>query len=133
MIKPPQKSFAGSPRTLAGTILSLTVVHQAHYVLPAAASHALLSARRNQDFVTRPCKVMTRSTVILGFSQWIYQTIKRGELRNKYGIQGSCCGDCCVSMCCGCCALIQEEKEAEIRTRPQVTGYQMAPQMAYPQ
>ncbi|PYH55385.1 PLAC8 family protein [Aspergillus niger CBS 101883] len=157
MIKPPQKSFAGSPRTLAGTILSLTVVHQAHYVLPAAASHALLSARHNQDFVTRPCKVMTRSTVMLvcwatsyivltnlaqcmiwsflslGFSQWIYQTIKRGELRNKYGIQGSCCGDCCVSMCCGCCALIQEEKEAEIRTRPQVTGYQMAPQMAYPQ
>ncbi|PYH66920.1 PLAC8 family protein [Aspergillus vadensis CBS 113365] len=69
----------------------------------------------------------------LGLSQWIYQTIRRGELRNKYGIEGSCCGDCCVSMCCGCCALIQEEKEAEIRTRPQVTGYQMAPQMAYPQ
>lgn len=83
--------------------------------------------------LTNLAQCMIWSFLSLGFSQWIYQTIKRGELRNKYGIQGSCCGDCCVSMCCGCCALIQEEKEAEIRTRPQVTGYQMAPQMAYPQ
>ncbi|KAK1147066.1 hypothetical protein N8T08_001805 [Aspergillus melleus] len=68
-----------------------------------------------------------------GYFQWIYQTIKRGEMRQKYGIAGSCCGDCCATFWCGCCTLVQEEKEAELRTRPDQAGYQMAPQMAYPQ
>ncbi|GKZ25423.1 hypothetical protein AbraIFM66951_000633 [Aspergillus brasiliensis] len=89
------------------------------------------STLQSYDPINGDCIIW--SFLSLGLTQWIYQTIRRGELRNKYGIEGSCCGDCCVSMCCGCCALIQEEKEAEIRTRPQVTGYQMAPPMAYPQ
>lgn len=41
-------------------------------------------------------------------SQWILQTINRGEMRQHYGIEGSCCGDCCISFWCGCCALIQD-------------------------
>ncbi|KAJ5088387.1 hypothetical protein N7456_012003 [Penicillium angulare] len=65
-------------------------------------------------------------------SQWIMQTITRGEMRQKYGIEGSCCGDCCVSLCCGCCALIQEEKEVELRTRPELVGYQRTPGMGLP-
>ncbi|PYH92835.1 PLAC8-domain-containing protein [Aspergillus ellipticus CBS 707.79] len=66
-----------------------------------------------------------------GYLQWIYQTIKRGELRQKYGIKGSCCSDCCATFWCGCCALIQEEKEAELRTSPDRAGYQMPSQMTY--
>ncbi|KAK1140290.1 hypothetical protein N8T08_010493 [Aspergillus melleus] len=65
-------------------------------------------------------------------SQWILQTISRGEMRERFGIEGSCCGDCCVSLCCGCCALIQEEKEAELRTRPELIGYQKPGGMSYP-
>lgn len=65
-------------------------------------------------------------------SQWIIQTVKRGETRERFGIEGSCCGDCCVSLCCSCCAVIQEEKEVELRTRPEFTGYQMTSGMTYP-
>ncbi|EYE90416.1 PLAC8 family protein [Aspergillus ruber CBS 135680] len=65
-------------------------------------------------------------------SQWIIQTVKRGETRERFGIEGSCCGDCCVSFCCSCCAIIQAEKEVELRTRPELMGYQMTPGMAYP-
>ncbi|KAJ5792829.1 uncharacterized protein N7503_008807 [Penicillium pulvis] len=64
-------------------------------------------------------------------SHWILQTVSRGEMRERYGIEGSCCGDCCVSLCCGCCALIQEEKEAELRSKPELVGYKMPGDMAY--
>ncbi|KAL5044580.1 hypothetical protein BDW71DRAFT_185820 [Aspergillus fruticulosus] len=52
-------------------------------------------------------------------------------MREKHGIDGSCCGDCCTTFWCGCCALVQE-KEMGLRTRPEFTGYQSTPQMAYP-
>ncbi|KAJ0418671.1 PLAC8-domain-containing protein [Aspergillus carlsbadensis] len=68
----------------------------------------------------------------LGYFQWIIQTIRRGEAREKHGIEGSCCGDCCTTFWCGCCALVQEEKEMELRTRSELTGYKSTPQMAYP-
>ncbi|KAL2844516.1 PLAC8 family protein [Aspergillus pseudoustus] len=68
----------------------------------------------------------------LGYFQWIIQTIRRGEMREKHGIEGSCCGDCCATFWCGCCTLVQEEKEMELRTRPELTGYKSTPQMAYP-
>ncbi|KAL5362417.1 PLAC8 family-domain-containing protein [Aspergillus floccosus] len=63
---------------------------------------------------------------------WIIQTIRRGEMRDRLGIEGSCCGDCCASFWCGCCVIIQDEKEVELRTRPEVTGYQPTQQMLYP-
>ncbi|KAL4789260.1 PLAC8 family-domain-containing protein [Aspergillus venezuelensis] len=64
-------------------------------------------------------------------SQWIIQTIRRGEMRDRYGIKGSCCGDCCATFWCGCCAIIQDEKETELRSRPELVGYQPTPQMGY--
>ncbi|PYH81059.1 PLAC8-domain-containing protein [Aspergillus uvarum CBS 121591] len=81
--------------------------------------------------VNGDCMIFT--FLSFGYAQWIYQCIKRGEMRQKYGIEGSCCGDCCVTFCCSCCALVQEEKEAELRTRPDLAGYQMAPQMEFSQ
>ncbi|PYI01885.1 PLAC8-domain-containing protein [Aspergillus sclerotiicarbonarius CBS 121057] len=75
------------------------------------------------------CSIFTLLTFT--WTQWIVQTIRRGEMRQRYGIKGSCCSDCCVTFWCGCCALTQEEKEMELRTRPELAGYQMAPEMAY--
>ncbi|KAJ6183702.1 hypothetical protein N7519_005003 [Penicillium mononematosum] len=85
---------------------------------------------RSFSYVNGPCAIW--GFLSLGAMQWIMQTITRGEMRQQYGIEGSCCGDCCVSTFCGCCALIQEEKEAELRTRPELVGYQKPPDMAMP-
>lgn len=66
-------------------------------------------------------------------TSWVLQTIKRGEMRERYGIEGSCCGDCMRSWCCPCCGLVQEEKEAQRRTVPEAQGYQQPQGMTYPQ
>ncbi|KAJ5575067.1 hypothetical protein N7450_008966 [Penicillium hetheringtonii] len=88
------------------------------------------SSLQGFSYINGPCAIW--SFLSLGAMQWIMQTITRGEMREQYGIEGSCCGDCCVSVFCGCCALIQEEKEAELRTRPELVGYQKPPHMAMP-
>lgn len=51
--------------------------------------------------------------------------MKRGEIREKFGIKGSGMGDCCASYWCGCCALIQQEKEVKARLAqgPVTQGY----------
>ncbi|KAH6868990.1 PLAC8 family-domain-containing protein [Thelonectria olida] len=46
---------------------------------------------------------------------WIYSMMKRGEVRERFGIKGSAMNDCCVSYWCGCCALIQQEREVKAR------------------
>ncbi|KAH1436944.1 hypothetical protein KXX32_004382, partial [Aspergillus fumigatus] len=77
---------------------------------------------QNYSSINSECAIFT--VLALGYGQWIIQTIRRSEMRQKHGIEGSCPGDCCVTFWCGCCALIQEEKEMELRTRPELTGYQ---------
>ncbi|KAL2006738.1 hypothetical protein VTN00DRAFT_9406 [Thermoascus crustaceus] len=66
-------------------------------------------------------------------ASWVLQTIKRGEMRERYGIEGSCCGDCMRSWCCPCCGLVQEEKEAQRRIVQEAPGYQPPQGMTYPQ
>ena len=39
--------------------------------------------------------------------------ITRGKLRHQDGIKGNGCTDCLTSAFCGCCALVQEEKEVK--------------------
>ena len=39
--------------------------------------------------------------------------ITRSKLRHQHGIKGNGCTDCLTSAFCGCCALVQEEKEAK--------------------
>ncbi|KAJ9363473.1 PLAC8 family-domain-containing protein [Paecilomyces variotii] len=85
---------------------------------------------QNYSSINADCMIF--GALSLGYLQWIIQTIRRGEMRERLGVKGSCCGDCCATFWCGCCALVQEEKEVELRTRPELTGYQPAPQMAYP-
>jgi len=54
-----------------------------------------------------------------------YTLIKRGEIRERFGIQGNGTGDCCTAYWCSCCALIQQEKEVKARTAagPVMQGY----------
>lgn len=57
--------------------------------------------------------------------------MKRGEIRERFGIEGSGCGDFCVSMCCPCCALIQQDNEVKGRQARQgvnTQGYQAVTQ-----
>lgn len=67
----------------------------------------------------------------VGGFQCILQTIKRGEMRDQYGIRGSGAMDCLGAWCCPACGLIQEEKESLLRTQGSV-GYQKPQGMSYP-
>ncbi|KAL6887415.1 PLAC8 domain-containing protein [Trichoderma longibrachiatum] len=42
-------------------------------------------------------------------------TMQRGEIREKYSLEGRCFGDFCKSCWCNCCTLMQHEKELEQR------------------
>ncbi|PFH62114.1 hypothetical protein XA68_15075 [Ophiocordyceps unilateralis] len=55
---------------------------------------------------------------------WVYNTVRRGEIRHKYNIKGNCCDDYCASFWCLCCSLIQQDREVRLRTAGLVTdGY----------
>lgn len=41
--------------------------------------------------------------------------MQRQEVREKYRLQGSCLSDLAISCCCGCCSLVQQDKEVEHR------------------
>jgi len=62
---------------------------------------------------------------------------QRDEIRYRYKLNGSCCGDYLRHACCGPCTLCQEEKEVIYREREleelvKAANYQSAPQMVYP-
>ncbi|CAF3639578.1 unnamed protein product [Fusarium graminearum] len=46
---------------------------------------------------------------------WIPLALQRASLREKHNLQGSCLVDLATACCCGCCDLIQQDKEAEYR------------------
>jgi len=43
---------------------------------------------------------------------------KRSDVRNRYHIEGGCCGDLCAASCCHCCALVQMDNEITVRNMP---------------
>lgn len=77
------------------------------------------------------------TTLSLCGMQWILQTIRRGDMRDRFGItEGNCCTDCLVACCCPCCGLVQQEKEAKTRLGdgqegPPPMGYQPPIGMTY--
>ncbi|EHA55638.1 hypothetical protein MCOR27_011161 [Pyricularia oryzae] len=92
---------------------------------------------RDYGCVNPDCLIMTGIT-FLGFG-FIYITIKRMELRKRFGIAGSGLGDCCVSCWCSCCAVIQHDNEARKRLGEPgkdghlvQQGYQQNPGMVMP-
>ncbi|RDW89972.1 PLAC8 family protein [Aspergillus mulundensis] len=66
---------------------------------------------------------------------WVLQMMKRRDMREKFGIDGSVGEDCILSCCCSCCVLVQQEKELDAQMRRFQTvgsaGYQPPPAMAY--
>ncbi|EHK40214.1 uncharacterized protein TrAtP1_006275 [Trichoderma atroviride] len=67
---------------------------------------------------------------------FIPATMQRGDVREKFNLEGSCLGDCCKSCWCTCCVLMQNEKELEQREsllRGSSQGYQPNGGMEYPQ
>ncbi|KAI0206315.1 PLAC8 family-domain-containing protein [Astrocystis sublimbata] len=89
---------------------------------------------QSADNCNSDCLIYTAISCFTGCG-WIYAMLKRGEIRERYGIQGSGCNDCCVSYWCPCCALIQQDNEVKIRheAQPLVQGYQAQPGMHMPQ
>jgi Cys-rich protein (TIGR01571 family) len=49
----------------------------------------------------------------LGFA-WILQMSSRSTTRERYNIEGGCCGDCCAACFCGPCELVQASREIEL-------------------
>ncbi|KAK6534944.1 hypothetical protein TWF281_006244 [Arthrobotrys megalospora] len=68
--------------------------------------------------------------------QWVMGMMQRGEIRQRYNLEGSGIGDCCRHFWCECCVLIQEDRETETRKALLVpanqAGYQQSAGMAYP-
>lgn len=69
--------------------------------------------------------------------QWLPMTMQRAEFRAKHNLQGSCLVDVALSCCCGCCDIVQMDKEAELRTQGLgkmgvQDGYQATGGMSYP-
>ena len=63
--------------------------------------------------------------------------VQRADIRKKYNLQGDCVTDLLTTCCCGCCSLIQEDKEAEFREKElaekvNVTGFTKPQGMSYP-
>ena len=56
--------------------------------------------------------------------------ISRSKLRHQYGIKGNGCTDCLVSGFCGCCALVQEDKE--VKAEEEEDENQVAPEQQPP-
>ncbi|GKT64989.1 PLAC8 family protein [Colletotrichum tofieldiae] len=77
------------------------------------------------EAINTDCMLMCGISFFTGCG-WVYGMMKRGEIRERFGIKGSGASDCCVSYWCSCCALIQQDKEVQARmsTGPIVQGYQ---------
>ncbi|CAK7221223.1 hypothetical protein SCUCBS95973_004421 [Sporothrix curviconia] len=86
------------------------------------------------DSMNSDCMVFTAIQCFTGCG-WIYVMMKRGEIRERFGIAGSGSGDCCVTYWCPCCALIQQDNEVKSRTQHMVNtqGYQAQAGMSMPQ
>jgi len=65
---------------------------------------------------------------------WVPMVMQRSDIRRKYNLQGDCITDLLMSCCCGCCSLIQQEKEVEFREKEMEgkEGYAKPEAMSYP-
>lgn len=44
------------------------------------------------------------------------------DIREKHNLEGSCMKDLACSFCCGCCVLVQQEKESKLRYEEGAAG-----------
>ncbi|KAI1470926.1 PLAC8-domain-containing protein [Daldinia caldariorum] len=86
------------------------------------------------DMMNSDCMIHGAISCFTGCG-WIYAMLKRTEIRERYNIEGSGCGDCCVSFWCPCCALIQQDNEVKLRqskAQPIAQAYQSPQGMHMP-
>ena len=50
--------------------------------------------------------------LLIAFLGPIGGAINRAQVRSAYGIEGNFCGDCCMHLWCGPCAICQEYRQA---------------------
>lgn len=99
-------------------------------------THHRLQKNNNLDGyepVNTSCLLFWASTCV-GL-HWIPLALQRASLREKHNLQGSCLVDLATACCCGCCDLIQQDKEAEYREAQSVAtgeGYKANEGMAMP-
>ncbi|KAJ3542129.1 hypothetical protein NM208_g4264 [Fusarium decemcellulare] len=88
-------------------------------------SHRMQNPSAPIESVNSDCMIFCGLLSFTGCA-WIYNTMKRREIREKYGIEGSGTGDCCTSFWCLCCALVQQDNEVKARRLPgyDAQGYQ---------
>ena len=48
--------------------------------------------------------------------------MQRKEVRDRLNLEGNCLSDLAISCCCGCCSLVQQDKEVENRQAQLVGG-----------
>lgn len=64
--------------------------------------------------------------------------MQRKEVRDRLNLEGNCLSDLAISCCCGCCSIMQQDKEVEHRQALLAgggavkEGYQTQGGMAYP-
>ena len=61
--------------------------------------------------------------------------MQRADIRDKFHLEGNCLSDLAISCCCGCCTLVQQDKEVAYRQLNAAPKDQYQPQagMAYPE
>ena len=69
----------------------------------------------NKENDSESCLIFCVLSVVFSIAIPFYRANFRGEIRNKYNIPGTYVGDCFTACCCGCCSLIQEQKELKLR------------------
>ena len=67
---------------------------------------------KNAEILGKDCCVYGCLSLI-PFVNIFVVTNQRGEIRERSGIPGSCCGDLVCVCCCGLCTLTQEARELE--------------------
>jgi len=104
-------------------------------IIYGRTSERLLKNSNNEadhELVNNEC-IMFGVAACFGL-HWVLNTLKRGEIRQRYNIEGSMVEDCALSWCCGCCAVIQQDKEVRQRLSSNVVtdGYQAQGMSAAP-
>ncbi|KAJ7643320.1 PLAC8-domain-containing protein [Mycena polygramma] len=68
------------------------------------------------DFCSVPCWAHFALNAVTSLG-CILACMNRGEVRERYGIDGGGCGDCCGSYCCHACDLTQVSREIELEEK----------------
>ncbi|KXX77772.1 Protein PLANT CADMIUM RESISTANCE 9 [Madurella mycetomatis] len=66
---------------------------------------------------------------------WLPVAMQRADIRTKHNLEGSCLFDIATSCCCGCCSIVQQDKEAadrELGNGAVQEAYKAPSGMSYP-